>query len=86
MASKKGTVALGEGMKLDNYFYMPKLNCNLVIVSKLCKQLNCAITYFDDFCVIQDRSPSRTLIRVGEQREGVYYYKRSSNQVNAAQS
>ena len=40
------------------------------------------MTYFDDFCVIQDRT-SRILIGAGKQREGVYYYKRtSSSQAN----
>jgi len=61
---------------------MPKLNCNLVSISKLCKQLNCAIIYFDDFYVTQDCT-LRTPIGVDEQREGVYYYKKpTSNQVN----
>ena len=41
------------------------------------------MTYFDDACVIQDRT-SRTLIGASEQKEGVYYYKKSKpNQVNA---
>ena len=61
---------------------MPNLKCHLISSSKLCKQLNCAVAYFDDFYVIQDCT-LRTLIGVDEQREGVYYYKGSqSNQVN----
>jgi len=36
------------------------------------------MTYFDDFCVIQGRT-SRTLIGAGKQREGFYYYKRTSS-------
>ena len=78
VASDVGSVVLGDGIKLNNVLYVPNLNCNLVSVSKLCKQLNCAMTYFDDYCVIQDRT-SRTLIGAGEQREGVYYYKRASS-------
>ena len=78
-----GSVTLGDGIKLDNVLYVPNLNCNLVSVLKLCKQLNCDVTYFDNFCVLQDRT-LRTLIRAGEQREGIYYYKQaSSNQANA---
>ena len=49
VASEKGSVALG-GLKLKNVLCAPKLNCNLVSISKLCKHLNCAVT-FDDFCV-----------------------------------
>ena len=86
LAREKGTVVLGEGLRLDNVLCVPKLNCNLVSISKLCKQLNCAVTYFDDFCVIQDRT-SRIPIGSGEQRDGVYYYKNSSpSQVNAVKA
>ena len=73
VAREKDSVVLGKGIQLDNVLRVPKLNCNLISVSKLCKQLNCAVTYFDDFCVIQDRT-SRTPIRSGEQRDDVYYY------------
>jgi len=59
-----GLVKLGDGIKLDNILYVPNLNCNLVSI-KLCKQLNCVVTYFDEFCVIQDRT-SRTLIGVDD--------------------
>ena len=76
MAREKGSVCLGEGIKLDNVLCVPKLNCNLVSISKLCKQLNCAVTYFDDSCVIEDYT-SRIPIGSGEQRDGVYYYKDS---------
>ena len=48
---------------------MPKLNCDLVSISKL--QLNCAV--FDDFFVIQD-DISRTLVGAGEHRKGVYHH------------
>ena len=65
VAGEKGSVALGGGIKLENVLCVPKLNCNLVSISKLCKQLNCAVTYVDDFCVIQDRT-LRTLIGSGE--------------------
>ena len=65
VASEKGLVALRGGLKLNNVLCVPKLNCNLVSISKLCKQLNCAVIYFDDFFVIQDRT-SRTLIESGE--------------------
>ena len=71
---------------MKNVLHLPKLNCNLVTISKLSKKLNCAVTYFDDFCVIHDRT-SRSLIEAGEQRERFCYYKRpTSNQVNAVKT
>ena len=60
-------------MCLNEALYVPKLNCNLLLVAKLCKDLNCVVTFFDESCVLQDHT-SRTLIGVGEQRDGVYYY------------
>jgi len=52
LVHEKGRVVLGEGLRLDNVLCVPKLNYNLVSISKLCKQLNCAVTYFQDSCVI----------------------------------
>ena len=49
MPCGKGLVVLGEVLKLDNVLCVPKLNCNLVSISKLYKQLNCSVTYFHDF-------------------------------------
>ena len=37
MASEQGSVDLGQGLALQNVLYVPKLNCNLVSISKLCK-------------------------------------------------
>ena len=65
VARNVGSVTLGDDIKLDNVLYVPNLNCNLVAISKLCKQLNCAVTYFNDCCVIQDRT-SRTLLFPGK--------------------
>jgi len=42
---------------------------------KLCKQLNCAVTCFDDSCVIHDRT-SRIQIVAGEHKDGVYYFRK----------
>ena len=65
-----GSVAIRDEIKLDDVFYVPNLNCNLSSVSKLCKQLNCTMIYFDEFIVIQDRI-SRSLIGASEQRDRV---------------
>jgi len=73
LAEKQGTLALGENVSLKEVLYVPELNCNLLSVAKLCKDLKCAVTFVSESCVLQDRT-SRTLIGVGEQRDGVYYY------------
>ena len=83
-ASKEGSVLLDNHIRLNNVLFIPSLKCNLVSVAKLCKELNYFVTFFDDFCVLQDRT-LRILITAGEQRGGVYYLKAGSlekNQVN----
>jgi len=75
-------------LKLDNVLFVPSFTCNLVSIARLCKDLNCAVTFFDNFCVLQDHT-LRTRIGVGEQQGGVHYFKDGSlgaDQVNAVKS
>jgi len=52
LAEKQGKITLGEKMCLNEVLYVPELNCNLLSVAKLCKDLNCAMTFFDESCVL----------------------------------
>lgn len=54
--------------------YVPNLACNLISVSQLIHDSNCAVTFSDKLCVIQDRT-SRIVIGLGEQRNGVYHFR-----------
>ena len=84
LASKQGSVALGKNLALRKLLYVPNLNCNLMSVAKLVKELNCTVTFCNDFCILQDCT-SRTPIGLGQQRDGVYYYQgelKMKNQVN----
>jgi len=73
LAGQEGSVVLGERIKLNKVLYVPSFKCNLVSIAKLCKELNCSVTFYDDFCVLQDRT-SRTPIGVGKQNRGVYFF------------
>ena len=87
-ASKEGFVLLNNRIRLNNILFIPLLKCNPVSVAKLCKELNCCVTFFDDLCVLQGRT-LRIPVGAGEQRGGVYYLKEGSlekNQVNAVSS
>jgi len=67
---------------------VPNLTCNHMPVARLVKDLNCTMTFCDDFSILQDRT-SRTLIGVGEQRDVVYFYKKAlvvKDQVNVMMS
>ena len=66
LASKQGSVALGKNLALRKGLHVPNLNCNLMLVAKLVKDLNCTVIFCDDFCILQDRT-SKIPIEVGEQ-------------------
>ena len=51
-AGKEGSVKLNTQIKLNNVLYVPSLTCNLIFIAKLCKKLNCSVTFFDNFCVL----------------------------------
>ena len=70
--TKEDNVLLSDTLTLTNVLYVPSLNCNLVSVSQLVNESNRVIAFSDKFCVIQDHT-TRTLIGMGEQREGLYY-------------
>ena len=74
IADKEGTVNFGKGLALNNVLYVPNLACNLISVSQLIHDSNCVVTFSNKLCVIQDRT-SRTVIGVGEQRNGVYHFR-----------
>ncbi|OMO51399.1 Reverse transcriptase, RNA-dependent DNA polymerase [Corchorus capsularis] len=67
-----GKAKLPNGMGINNVLNIPDFKCNLISVSKLTKDLNCALIFVADFCVIYDL-PSRKLIGVGKLRDGLYY-------------
>ncbi|KAJ4808040.1 Retroelement pol polyprotein-like [Rhynchospora pubera] len=73
ITKQEGSVYLEGGVVLKRVLYVPCLNCNLISLSKLIKDSNCFVTFTDKLCVVQDRT-LRTLIGVGEMRDGIYFY------------
>ena len=85
MASHQGAINFGNKLRLNNVLFVPSLQCNLISIAQLCKDMRCLVTFSDDACVLQDRA-SKIQISAGEQHGGVYYYKHGSLgeiQVNA---
>ena len=81
---KRGSVQLNPNIKLRHVLYVSGLNCSLIHIAQLIEENTCDVTFTKKLCVIQDLI-SRSLIRVGEPRIGVYYLKTSppaSIQVN----
>jgi len=65
MATKQGTIAL-DNLILKNTLLIPSLSCNLVSVSRVCKDLNCTVMFNDNSCILHDRT-TRIPIGMGEQ-------------------
>lgn len=70
---------LPNGFKIDNVLNIPDFECDLLSVSKLTKDLNCAITFFADSCVVHDLH-SRKLIGGGRLCDGLYCLELMQNE------
>src|ERR1044072_1910570 len=49
----KGSVCISEHITLDNVLYVPKLDCNLLSVSKLTNDLDCVTKFLPKLCEFQ---------------------------------
>ncbi|KAJ0860142.1 putative RNA-directed DNA polymerase [Helianthus annuus] len=68
----RGDYVLPSGTKINEVLYVPNFNYNLLSVSRLAKDLDCAVTFFPDFFVMQSLR-SRTLIGSGRCKDGLYH-------------
>jgi transposase InsO family protein len=66
-------IKISERIDLKSVLHVPKLACNLLSVSKLSKDSNCCVTFFESHCTFQDQSSGRT---IGSARmiNGLYYF------------
>ncbi|OMO65653.1 hypothetical protein CCACVL1_21443 [Corchorus capsularis] len=67
-----GKAKLSSTFQIIDVFYIPEFTCDLLSVSKLTKQLNCAAIFLPTFCVLQDLT-SKKLIGLGEMRDGILH-------------
>lgn len=67
----RGECTLPGGVKINGVLYVPNFNCNLVSVSRISKDLQCVVSFFPDFCVMQGLR-TRNLIGAGRCQGGLY--------------
>ncbi|KAK2969735.1 hypothetical protein RJ640_015879 [Escallonia rubra] len=67
-----GTVKLDKKLELKNVLGVPDFCFNLLSVSKQTKDLDCALIFWSDICVIHDL-PSMTSIGLGKMWDDLYY-------------
>jgi len=71
---KEGIMHLGENIYLRNVLYVPNMNCTLIYVAKLMRDLSCTVTFTNKLCVMHDQA-LRTLIGLGEECDGVFLFQ-----------
>lgn len=67
----KGECTLTGGTKTKDVLYVLDFNCNLLCVGQLSNDLQCVVSFFPDFCVMQNLS-TRSLIGAGKRDNGLY--------------
>ena len=80
----KGLIKISKNIILKSILHVTKLACNLLSMSKLSKDVNCHVTFFESHCEFQDQS-SRRRIANARMIEGVYYFDELSSSNKKAQ-
>jgi len=68
----KGSLPLNSTYYLHDMLCVPTFKVNLMSVSRLTRGLNCSVTFFPYWCILQDLA-TRRMISLGKQRDGLYY-------------
>lgn len=77
-----GSASLPSDLKVNNVLYIPNFKCSLPSISKITKNNNCFVTFFWDFCYVQDLH-SRKLIGMGKCKNGLYKMEEVDARVKA---
>ena len=63
---------------LTYVLYVPDCPFNLIYISKLTRDINCLITFYDNYVTLQDRSMGRT-IGIGREFQGLFHLSSPSS-------
>ncbi|RVX18786.1 Retrovirus-related Pol polyprotein from transposon TNT 1-94 [Vitis vinifera] len=80
-----GSIKLTKELYLDSVLHVPNLDCNLLSISKLARDLQCVTKFYPNSCVFQDLKSGK-MIGSAELCSGLYLLPcgRFSNQVSQA--
>jgi hypothetical protein len=70
----EGKITLSKNIDLKNVLHVPKLSCNLLSVSKICKDSNCNVKFFNTHCIFQDQISGK-MIGSAKMMDGLYYFE-----------
>ena len=80
-----GKVKVSPSMTLFPVLFVPKLNCNLMSVSQLTRDLKCEVVFGDGICEFQDSTLGKMIGRA-DLVEGLYVLKGAASSYKAALS
>lgn len=69
--SGEGSISGSPSITLNLVLHVPKIACNLLLVSKITKSLNCCVKFYPTHCVFQDLITGKKIGNVEE--KGLYY-------------
>ena len=69
----QGVARLSSDITLSSVYYVPHFAYNLLSVSRLAKDLNCAVIFLPSHCFLQDLN-SKKIFGKGYERDGLYYF------------
>ncbi|RVW90323.1 Retrovirus-related Pol polyprotein from transposon RE2 [Vitis vinifera] len=83
--ARTGSIKLTKELYLDSVLHVPNLDCNLLSISKLARDLQCITKFYPNSCVFQDLKSGKMIGSV-ELCSGLYLLPcgRFSNQVSQA--
>ena len=67
----KGSIIISPNITLDSVLYVPKLDCNLLSISKITRDLKCVTKFFPNLCEFQILESGKT-IGNAEECAGLY--------------
>lgn len=70
--SSTGSIPLNSHYILHDVLCIPNFKVDLMSISRLTWGLNCSVTFYPYWCILQDLV-SRKVIGLGKQRKGLYY-------------
>ena len=81
----KGSVVVSKDITLNSVLYVPKLDCNLLSISKLTRDLNCVTKFLPNVCEFQAMDSGR---RIGsaEESAGLYFLRVNNEEQSRGRS
>ena len=68
-------IGISPDVKLQNVFYVPTFNVNLLSVERITREINYFVTFYPTFCVFMTYPWRRWLDKVGSKEESIFSLK-----------